>query len=215
MVGQAASRIGRRRFAGVRQVDEVECRAVLRAEMCCTRERVVALCGEIGDCKDRVRGHGEVLSWCQAPSFRRRRGSRWQRDEEGARMRTARHGPTTLSSRESVHALMHSIECERRPVGRRPLPREALCPAVDGCAEGGESGPPGLGMCWRQLTTRLLRNRTRIGRRKKQRGQGKVSANKGGGHASSLGNEQSRSKQWPHASCQIEAAPFSNIRNRR
>jgi hypothetical protein len=67
-------------------------------------------------------------------------------------------------------------------MGRRPLPREALCPAVDGCAEREESGPPGLGMCGRQLTTHLLCGSTGIGRCEKQRSQSNLDASEGGGH---------------------------------
>ena len=63
-----------------------------------------------------------------------------------------------------------------------------LCPAVNGCAERGESGPPGLGMCWRQPTRSPLCNRTRVGRREKQRSQGSVGASKGGSHEESVGN---------------------------
>ena len=60
MVRQPASGIGWRRFTRVCQVDELERRTVLRAQLCCTREGVVAMRGEIGDGKDGTWGHGRT-----------------------------------------------------------------------------------------------------------------------------------------------------------
>jgi hypothetical protein len=49
--------------------------------------------------------------------------------------------------------------------------------------------PPGLGMCWRQLTTRvLLGRRSRADRCVKQCGQGGKGANQEGRHEGSVGN---------------------------
>ena len=48
--------------------------------------------------------------------------------------------------------------------------------------------PPGLGMCWRQLTTRPFGRRAGVNRCKVQYGRGRASANKEGGHAAILAN---------------------------
>jgi len=60
----------------------------------------------------------------------------------------------------------------------------------------GESGPPGLGMCWRQLATRLVVcEHARAGRCEKQRSQGSMGADKGDGHAASLGSARREGNQ--------------------
>jgi hypothetical protein len=57
-VREPASGIGWRRFTRVCKVDELERHTVLRAQLCCTREGAVAMCGEIGDGKNGMWAHG-------------------------------------------------------------------------------------------------------------------------------------------------------------
>ena len=64
---ESANRIGGRRFAGLREIGEIERCVVARAQVGCAGERVVAQGGEIGDGKQGMRSQGDVLSEWLAP----------------------------------------------------------------------------------------------------------------------------------------------------
>lgn len=75
MVGKPARRIGRRWLSGEGHAKELERCTMFHAEVRRASKSVVALCGKIGNRKERVRSHGKVLSEWLAPGLGVRRAS--------------------------------------------------------------------------------------------------------------------------------------------